>query len=297
MKLESLNCYRILPLMGSIPAIAISLVFVSGVLAQPIAINNAGCEENTVSAGCFAVFVPIGWEVYDPNGIYDGGADSVGCVHADGSPYYDLGAPEGVNIALVFLSGNVGQGPMGLRQSLPEVLEANTRYVLSAEIGNIRGAVGPPPCDDFGFFDLDGFPGYRLQLLAGGVVVLEDDNSLMGQIDEGQFMPTSVELVVGNTHAQIGEGLEVRLMNLNIPGPPGEPGIEVNFDDVRLERRCVGAGDLDESGVVDMGDLMTLVDVLIGLDEDAMHIERADVDCSGVADGADVAAFVERVLS
>lgn len=296
MKPEFRNCHRATPRKGRILSIAIPLTFAGTVSAQPIAINNAGFEENTVSTGCFAVFVPTGWEVHDPNGIYDGGADSVGCVHADGSPYYDLGAPEGVNIALVFLSGNVGQGPMGLRQALPEVLEANTRYVLSAEIGNIRGAVGPPPCDVFGFFDLDGFPGYRLQLLAGGVVVLEDDNSLMGQIDEGQFMPTSVELAVGNTHVQIGEELEVRLVNLNIPGPPGEPGIEVNFDDVRLERRCAGAGDLDESGVVDMGDLMTLVDVLTGLDEDAMHFERADVDCSGVADGADVAAFVERVL-
>ena len=37
------------------------------------------------------------------------------------------------------------------------------------------------------FFDLSGFPGYAVQLLAGGVVVAEDHNTLAGSIPEGEF--------------------------------------------------------------------------------------------------------------
>lgn len=263
----------------------------------PIPIVNAGFETNFVSPGCFAGLQPSGWSNYDPNGILDGGSDAVGCVHADGSPFYPVGgAPEGTNIALIFLNGDTGGGPVGLFQNLPAVLEANERYTLQGQIGNILSAVGPPPCDVFGFFNLNGFPGYRLQLLAGGVVVLEDNNSLFGTIPEGEFRFTRVSTTIPPGHPQIGQPLAVRLINLNIAGPPQAPGVEVNFDDIRLYRGCVDVGDLDDNDDVNAADLALFIDVLLNVNANPVHMERSDADCSGEADGRDIAAFVEIML-
>lgn len=263
----------------------------------PIPILNAGFESNPVAPGCFAGFLPTAWSTYDPNGILDGASDAVGCVHADGSPFYPVGgAPEGVNIALIFLNGDTGGGPVGLFQNLPAVLEANETYTLQGQIGNILSAVGPPPCDVFGFFNLNGFPGYRLQLLAGGVVVLEENNSLSGTIPEGEFRFTRVSTTIQPGHPQIGQPLAVRLINLNIAGPPEAPGVEVNFDDIRLYRGCVDAGDLDDNDDVNAADLVLFIDVLLGVDSNATHVERSDANCSGAADGRDIAEFVEIML-
>lgn len=263
----------------------------------PIPILNAGFEANFVPPGCFAGLQPTGWSNYDPNGILDGGNDAVGCVHADGSPFYPVGgAPEGTNIALIFLNGDTGGGPVGLVQNLPAALQANERYTLQGQIGNILSAVGPPPCDVFGFFNLNGFPGYRLQLLAGGVVVLEDNNSLFGTIPEGEFRFTRVSTTIPPGHPQIGQPLTVRLINLNIAGPPEAPGVEVNFDDIRLYRGCVDAGDLDDNDDVDAADLVLFIDVLLDVSANPVHVNRSDADCSGETDGRDIRAFVEIML-
>ncbi|MEK6644312.1 MAG: hypothetical protein AABZ08_10415 [Planctomycetota bacterium] len=282
-------------------AAAVSVIvaaFAGGAYATPpggtsLSLVNPGFESNPVAPGCFAVLLPTGWSVYDPNGIQDMFGDVVGCAYADGSVYYPVGgAPEGVNVALVFLSQNVGVGPMGLTQLLADVLEPNTTYTLRAQIGNIASGQGPPPCDVFGFFNLNGFPGYRAQLLAGGVVILEDNNSLNGMIPDGEFRRTTVQTTIGETHPQLGAALEVRLINLNTPGTPASPGIEVNFDDIQLWTGCFGAGDLDDNGDVNATDLQLFVDVLLQLDADPLHVSRADADCSSQTDGDDITAFV-----
>lgn len=263
----------------------------------PIAIVNHGFEVDAVAPGCFAVLLPSGWSVYDPNGIQDQFGDVVGGIHADGSVYYPVGgAPEGVNAAIAFLSHDVGGGPMGLTQFLADALQSNTTYTLRVHIGNIASGTGPPPCDVFGFFNLDGFPGYRVQLLAGGVVIMEDDNSLSGTIPDGEFRLTTVQTTIGETHPQLGLPLEVRLINLNTPGTPESPGIEVNFDDVQLWTGCFGAGDLDDDGDVNLTDLQLLVDVLLESDMEPLHIERADANCSDDTDGEDIAVFVDLLL-
>ncbi len=57
------------------------------------------------------------------------------------------------------------------------------------------------------------------------------------------------------------------------------------------------AGDLDDDGDVDEDDTAILIDVLLGLDNDPLHLARADVDCSGTAAGLDVPAFVDVMLN
>jgi len=130
---------------------------------------------------------------------------------------------------------------VGLTQILAETLQPNTTYTLSVEVGNIASGIGPPPCDVAGFFDLDGFPGYQVQLLAGGVVVAQDNDSLHGAIPEGEFRLSTVMMTTGTTHAQLGQPLEIRLINLNLIETPADPGIEVDFDDVRMNATPVAS--------------------------------------------------------
>lgn len=55
-------------------------------------------------------------------------------------------------------------------------------------------------------------------------------------------------------------------------------------------------GDLDGDTLVTMADVPLFVDVLLGNDPDPDHLSRADINCDGAANGADVQAFVERLL-
>ena len=286
-----------LPVMAIIMLSMSHTVLMAVPLGESLSIANPGFEANSVAPGCFQVFTPTDWSVFDPNGIVDAGNDVVGGLHPAGSPFFPLGAPEGDHVALIFLNGDIGGGPVGLTQVLSDTLEPDTTYTLTVEVGNIASGIGPPPCDVFGFFNLDGFPGYQVQLLAGGVVIAEDDNSLAGTIPEGEFRTSTVQVTIGNTHAQLGELLEVRLINLNMIDEPATPGIEVDFDDVRLTTGCTATGDLNNDGDVDTDDLSILVDVLLENDTDPTHVGRADVDCSGAADGSDIAPFVCILLN
>ncbi len=236
----------------------------------PLAVTNPGFEADEVSKGCFEGLLPTAWPVYDPNGILDGVGDAVGGLNLPpGSVWFPAGAPEGNHVALVFLSTDIGEGPAGLTQVLGDTLQADTTYTLLVQVGNIASGIGPPPCDAFGFFDLDGFPGYQVQLLAGGVVIAEDDNSLAAAIPEGEFRLSTIQVTVGDTHPQLGDPLEIRLINLNVADTPGDPGIEVDFDDVRLvaEPACAALdGDFDTDCDVDLDDHAILVACLNGPD-------------------------------
>lgn len=262
--------------------------------AVDIPIANAGFEDDPVAMGCFAVFTPNAWNVFDPGGI-SGGGDVVGGLHPAGGPYFPA-APEGDHVAIVFLQGDIGGAPMGLSQILGETLVPNQRYTLSVQIGDIASGTGPPPCDVFGFFDLDGFPGYRVQLLAGGVVIAEDNNSLAPLLSDGVFMETTIEAVIDSDHPQLGQPLEVRLINLNMIDTPEHPGIEVDFDDVRLTRECANDGDIDNDTLLNATDVALFVEVLLGNELDPERISRSDLDCSGAVNGQDIAAIVGLII-
>ena len=88
---------------------------------------------------------------------------------------------------------------------------------------------------------MDEFPGYRVDLLGGGVVIAQDDNTLT--IPEGEFATATVSLSVGDTHPQLGQALGIRLVSLNeIPGgftQQTSPDLEVDFDDVQLSATAI----------------------------------------------------------
>ncbi|MDX1932549.1 MAG: hypothetical protein SFU56_08085 [Capsulimonadales bacterium] len=208
---------------------------ISGAMADPVSIVNQGFEANAVANGTFPVLTPTGWSILDPGNILDGALDAVGIVNPTGTTFYPGGVPEGSNAALIYLGGDIGGTPVSLSQTLSATLRANTVYTLNVHVGNIASGTGLPPFDTFGFFNLTGFPGYRVQLLAGGMVLAEDDNTLAGSIPDGTFALSSIRAVIGNEHQMLGQALEIRLTNLNRAQTPENPGIEVNFDNVRLD--------------------------------------------------------------
>jgi hypothetical protein len=105
------------------------------------------------------------------------------------------------------------------------------------------------------YFALEGIPDYRVDLIAGGVVIAQDINTLAGSIDDGDFGTSSVTFTTGPTHPQLGQQLGIRLVNLNQIDPSfPNSHLEVDFDDVRLDASPAPGGDYNFDGVTDAGD-------------------------------------------
>ncbi len=134
------------------------------------------------------------------------------------------GAPDGSSVGLVFLENTTNLAEAGLQQTLTTVLGLSTQYTLTVEVGNFSDAGG-------GSFDFTGFPGYRVDLFAGGILLASDDNTLSP--GEGIFETSVVSFTTGDSHPNAGQPLAIRLVNLN------GPGSEVNFDNVRLDASAI----------------------------------------------------------
>ena len=71
-----------------------------------------------------------------------------------------------------------------------------------------------------GFFDFEGFSGYRIDLLAGGTVIASDNNLRVGSLIEGIFSTATVSIDIGAAHVALGQNPGIRLVNLNnVQGP------------------------------------------------------------------------------
>jgi hypothetical protein len=216
--------------------LVLGLALAPAVPAQQIAVTNPGFEADPITPGAFFVLPPAGWATYDPLGIVDQTLNAVGVIRPlPGVEYFPGGTTEGDHAAIVYLGGELN-GAAGLEQTLSATLLPDTRYTLSVDIGNIAsgtslpGSSGGPGV----FYDLDGFPGYRIELLAGGTVLAADDNSLAASIPEGAFRTASVQFDSVGVPALLGQALAIRLINLDLPGTAQAPAIEVDFDNVRL---------------------------------------------------------------
>jgi hypothetical protein len=193
-------------------------------------------------------FGPLnGWNLYDPSNITNGGAGNtyyIGTLTPQPDPEnpgsfinFPGGAAQGSRVGMAFnFLGSGGQGVYGFVQTLSSTLQASTQYTLQVEIGNIASGLAL----DNTFFNLDGFPGYRIDLLAGGVVIAQDNNSLAGAIPEGQWATGTVSFTTGASHSQLGQALGIRLVNLNVVDPAfPAANLEVDFDDVRLDATAI----------------------------------------------------------
>ncbi|MCB9857494.1 MAG: hypothetical protein H6818_17570 [Phycisphaerales bacterium] len=57
------------------------------------------------------------------------------------------------------------------------------------------------------------------------------------------------------------------------------------------------AGDLNNDRSIDLDDVAILVNVLLDADSNPMHVARADLNCSGEADGRDLQAFLAQLIA
>lgn len=207
--------------------------------ASSIPIINPGFEDVSGQTvfNEFTFGEPVGWDSYDPNTIIPDAGTFTGTLEPNGTDFFNTTAPEGSRVSILFNSGREGEGAYGYEQTLAATLQANTDYVLTVEVGNIASGTAQSGT----FFNLDEFPGYRVELLAGGVPVAQDNNSLA--IPEAEFATSIVPLSVGAAHAQLGQNLGIRLVNLNVI-PAGftqgtSPDLEVDFDDVVLSATAI----------------------------------------------------------
>ncbi len=238
--------------------------------AAPVAVVNHGFEDpylggnlppqyaGDVPPTAFPVgAAPNGWSPYGSVG----GNAFIGVLNpgvmADEplATYFPNGAPEGDNVALTFFDGHQGGAEFGIQQTLTATLDLRTRYTLTVEVGNIATGISVvQPYASFGNFDLRGFPGYRIELLAGTTLLASDDDTL--NPEEGEFLTSSFDVVIGNSHDDENQPLTIRLINLNhedIDDPIID--LEVDFDNVRLETEPLAGADFDADGDVDGADL------------------------------------------
>lgn len=202
--------------------------------AEAVLIVNPGFESPAPAAGDFNVNAPgpLGWSAY---GAINHSNRSIGVLHPAGTTLYASGVPEGNNVGVVFLWDDFGDqsapafSPAGLEQTLSASLTTDTRYVLDYMVGNIAEDRTDTRHDDFTFA---GFPGYRVELLAGGQAIAVDHNTLLPA--EGGFLAGQITLSIGATHALAGQNLGIRLINLN-----AGPGLEVNFDAIQLDATAI----------------------------------------------------------
>ena len=171
-----------------------------------------------------------GWKAYNPDGLITGIPLTPGAANftdtgiSNVSSFYPEGASDGINAGYAFILDEVGSGVVGLSQTLDEQLTANTRYTLQVDVGN-------PASNPF-VADLSGFPGYQVQLLAGGEVLAQDNNSLT--IAEGEFETSTVTFTAPQIDSSLGEQLEIRLVNISEPSGLESNDKLVDFDNVRL---------------------------------------------------------------
>ncbi len=222
------------------PAIGLILGFCvsSTTRAEAINVINHGFEDisGNIVFNEFSFGPPAGWQIYDPQGIVvNNGAGPnfwVGTLMPTAPIFFNSGAPQGNRVAIAFnFSGTGNLGEYGVQQTLAANLQPNSQYRLQVEVGNIASGIAVSG----EFFNLDGFPGYRIDILAGGTVIASDNNSLSGSLAEGEWGTSVIELLTDAAHPLLGQELAIRLVNLNVVDPLFPlADLEVDFDDVRM---------------------------------------------------------------
>lgn len=202
-------------------------------------------------------FVHPGWDAYDPDETGSG----FGIWNPPVANYPKI--PEGLNVGWV--EAFEIDTPVGLSQTLTATLQPATTYVLTVGVGDAFPA---------GYEGLEGFGGYRVELLAGDKVLAADDNTLT--IQEGTFATSTVTYTTCFDDPEIGMSITIRLLNLNLEAAVRE----IDFDNVELIRFPACPADLDADSVVGTGDLV----VLLG----GWGSPNGDVNCDGTTDTADL---------
>ncbi len=174
-----------------------------------ITIDNPGFENPVLAEDDWTWLYVPGWTQV--------GGDGPGIWNVTNADFYPVAAPEGQNV--LYTENAVGVAN-GVAQVLTETFAANTDYTLTAEVGN-----------SWYYY----YAGYSVQLLAGGTVIAEDNNTLW--TDYMLWATSTVAYTYDPADSDlVGQPLEIRLLNLGIDMDAAEPSVVgVEFDNVRLE--------------------------------------------------------------
>ncbi len=157
---------------------------------EQIAVANPGFEDPPLADGTLLADDVPGWVLSGNGGVQNPSATS----------YPEGVVPEGANA--------VFGDDATISQILTATLSPNTDYKLQVD-------VGLP-------LDAPHFPGYSLQLWAGGRLLAEDSSPIPAA---GTFNISTVEYFAPFTDTQLGEPLEIRLVSY---------GDRIHFDNLRL---------------------------------------------------------------
>lgn len=293
--------------------VPVSLFLASSLTATALSVVNHSFEGITgeVVSNEFTFGPLTGWGLYEETANLTSGGDGPGFFIGTLTPQLDgstpapddfinfpAGAADGSRVGIAFNFDNTRDtGEYGLQQTTSHSFAANTIYTLQVDIGNIASGQSLAS----GFFNLDGFPGYRIALMADGVEI-ETDSTSAGMVGEGAFATASLTYATGSAGGVIGQTIGIRLVNLNDSNSgvdvPAVNDLEVDFDNVRLDAvlqspleawrlehfetiESIGttANDFD----YDLDGLPNLVEFLLGLDptvhdsEGALIVDIVDV--------------------
>lgn len=220
----------------AVPALVAGLIAPS--VAEAATVVNAGFERSATADRAFTSQndpLPIsGWDFWDPRKLVAPVGDPLSgeaTVLGTWTPprqAYPAGVPEGSAVGFVYVAGGAGGGELGLRQLTRLRLTAGTRYLLDVAVGN-------PRSDDARGFSVAGFPGYRIELRAGGRLLAKEVDRVKPA--DGSFAETGIAFTAKASDRALGERIEIRLVNRN-----ARAGGEVDFDRVRLAAVKAGGG-------------------------------------------------------
>jgi hypothetical protein len=167
--------------------------------AAEVTIVNPGFEDPALADGDYTTNDCPGWSRIDNGGtigVWDPGLPGTAF------PGWGGNAPEGENIAYATADG--------IEQVLTATFAVDIIYTLTVEVGNVKYSL---------------WSGYKVQLLAGGTVLAEDNNTIA--IAEDTFETSTVTYIYDPCDAALlGQPLQIRLLCLDEN--------EVDFDNVKL---------------------------------------------------------------
>ena len=236
----------------SLTTIAAIALLHSTLSAANIAIVNHSFEDTTGQNPYFEFTFgrPTGWTIYDPNDIHPSSGLAIGTLMPNGTDFFNSTAPDGDRVAILYNRTRRGDGEYGYEQTLVTTLQSETFYTLTVEVGNIASGADTNGSN----YNLNGFPGYRVELLAGGTVISVDNNSLI--IPEGEFALSTVSFTTGATHALLGQNLSIRLVSENVIDPiDTDAYLEVDFDDVQLSTAAAPVPEPSSTLLIGLGGL------------------------------------------
>jgi hypothetical protein len=186
----------------------VTLSYAGAELPVTITVPNAGFED--------PVLAEDDWTWLDVPGWTWVGGEGPGVWHVTSTDFDPVVAPEGQNV--LYTENAVGDAG-GVAQVLTETFAANTDYTLTAEVGNSNYYY---------------FAGYGVQLLAGGIVIAEDNDTLWP--DYMNWATSTVQYTYDSADsALVGQPLEIRLLNLGLDKDnPPDNTVGVEFDNVTL---------------------------------------------------------------